>query len=623
MKSCIQKTLFHAIAACALIAGAACSTSQKYADKASTETYGILSEKTAMVPGMEADFSIEQDATWDPLEGLSTTDVVDEFLGPNAESEVGAKIISLEKALEFAVKGNRGYQTRKESLFLRALALTLERHRYTPIFSGSVVGDLVGDTTDIVGPSNFAGAVASANAVINQLEAMTGTPAQVLQAYADLVESAGILLDAPQTSTDIVDERRVQGATNVGVDLLLKGGGRIAMDLTSNFLRFLTGDPSAATSSVLSASFTQPLLRGAGAKVAAERLTQAERDVLYALRDFTRFRQEFVVQICSAYYRVLQDRDIVKNNWGSYQSFEHNAERERNFAAEGRSTIAAVGRQEQGVLSAQNSWINALRRYKEDMDQFKIQLGISTDADIVLDDRELQILREQGLQHPNISTEDSVKVALVSRLDLYVVKDQTDDAGRRVLVAANALKPGLDLITTAQMASTGQDNFQELDFNRPQWRAGLDLDLPFERTAERNAYRAALIAQEQSLRDFSLAVDNVKFEVRSAWRDLEQALRNYEISKTSVELNRRRVEEQELLADVGRGSTLDQVDATINLTESENNLTAALVAHAIAKLTFWRDAGILYIKKNGQWEEVDDSFQPAQDLPELSGGEIR
>jgi hypothetical protein len=30
------------------------------------------------------------------------------------------------------------------------------------------------------------------------------------------------------------------------------------------------------------------------------------------------------------------------------------------------------------------------------------------------------------------------------------------------------------------------------------------------------------------------------------------------------------------------------------------------VGHTIARLEFWRDMGILFIKENGQWEEVTD-----------------
>ncbi len=39
-----------------------------------------------------------------------------------------------------------------------------------------------------------------------------------------------------------------------------------------------------------------------------ENLTLAERNLLYALRDFTRFRKQFSVDTAAAYYRVLQSQ---------------------------------------------------------------------------------------------------------------------------------------------------------------------------------------------------------------------------------------------------------------------------------------------------------------------------
>jgi hypothetical protein len=42
------------------------------------------------------------------------------------------------------------------------------------------------------------------------------------------------------------------------------------------------------------------------------------------------------------------------------------------------------------------------------------------------------------------------------------------------------------------------------------------------------------------------------------------------------------------------------------LTSAQNALTSALIAHTIARLEFWRDMGILYIKENGNWEEIKD-----------------
>jgi len=115
-----------------------------------------------------------------------------------------------------------------------------------------------------------------------------------------------------------------------------------------------------------------------------------------------------------------------------------------------------------------------------------------------------------------------------------------------------------------------------------------------------------LIANEQAKRNLSLSEDTVKLEVREAWRNLEQARTTFEIAKKGVELNQGRVEEQDLLAELGRATALNLVDAQNDLTSSQNELVSALVNHTIARMTFWLDMGILYIKDNGQWEEVKD-----------------
>ena len=582
----------------------ACSTT-RFRESADRDAYRVIAEKTPDVPGMDPEFTIEQ-AHLPPLEDLPVSTEPAESLGEAAKNEQGAQVLSLEKALELAVKNSRTYQNEKESLYLEALALTLDRHQYTPIFSGSVSGDYARTTTDVTKLSGLAQAAREAPDVVRNIGELTGSPADLLNTYADLVASAAAVTGLDAARTEIADERSVSGGTAFGIDVLLKGGGRIAIDLTSNFLRFLTGDPRVSTSSALVGSLTQPLLRGAGRKAAAERLTQAERDLLYALRAFTRFRQEFTVQICSEYYQVLQNRDVVRNNWRSYESFVKNVERERAFAEEGMRTEAELGRLRQAQLSNDANWVASVRRYTQGLDRFKIQLGLSTDAPVILDDNELRQLKEQGIKHPLISTEDAAEVALAARLDIYTDRDGVEDAERKVYVAANALKPDLDLVVSGNVPSKPGDRFQELDFNRSRLSGGLDLELPLERKAERNNYRAVLIAHERAKRNLELAEDSVKLDVREAWRALDQAKRSYEIAMEGVDLNKRRVEEQDLLAELGLATAQNQVDAQNDLREAENNLTAALVSHTVARLEFWRDMGILYIKENGQWEEVTD-----------------
>src|SRR5262249_23787034 len=59
------------------------------------------------------------------------------------------------------------------------------------------------------------------------------------------------------------------------------------------------GNTPSTTVSTLSLDVIQPFLRGGGWAVTLEPLTQAERNLLYAIRDFAKFRQEFFVFIAS------------------------------------------------------------------------------------------------------------------------------------------------------------------------------------------------------------------------------------------------------------------------------------------------------------------------------------
>jgi outer membrane protein TolC len=62
-----------------------------------------------------------------------------------------------------------------------------------------------------------------------------------------------------------------------------------------------------------------------------------------------------------------------------------------------------------------------------------------------------------------------------------------------------------------------------------------------------------------------------------------------------------RVESTTLLLEAGRSTTRDLLEAQDALLQAQNNLTAALVSHAIAKLSFFRDVGILQVRPDGMW----------------------
>jgi len=581
---------------------AACSTTY-YKERADNEVYSAIGEKAPYVPGAVDDFDIDQEPV-DPLSEYPVAESAPEFLGDSQDVELGASVISLEDALFLAFNNNRTYRTEREVVYLTGLSLTLERDQFSPMFAASGNVEVEGFTVDEFRTDALNVIALQSPDAIRELGALTGRPADLIESYASLVEGISDATDATDPRLVIEDERTLSGQTSFGVGVLMAGGAQLAVDLTSNFLRFLTGDSRVDNSSALVATISRPLLRGGGSRVVQERLTQAERDLLYALRDFTRFRKEFAVQVASQYYRVLQNRDTVSNNFRGYLSLRRAAEREQALAEFGRTTAGDLGRRESAVLDSQDRWIQAIRNYLESLDDFKITLGLDTDAHVILDPDELDNLREDGLEPIDITSEDALKVAIVSRLDLYTDRDEVEDARRRVFVEANTLKPRLDILADYQVQSLDGNRFEEFDFNRATWSAGLDLELPLERTAERNSYRAALIDLDRSQRAYELAEDNVKLDVRNAWRNLDQARRTFEIQRINVGISEERVELEELKNALGRSTALDAIDAENDLVGSRNALTAALVGHRIAQLEFFRDMGILYVKKNGQWEDI-------------------
>lgn len=551
----------------------ACSSSA-YKDSADKESYAAIAEKLELVPGMNGQVIIDEKTQVD-LSVFELNNTSFEFLDNEADSEIGAYIISLNGALDLAFQHSKEYQTQKERLYLEALALTFDRYRYTPTFSAFGRVDYLWDAED---------------QFVTDMQALTG------------MESLG-------SGEFLSTSERVDASTSLGARYLLKGGGAIALNLTNNFTRFLTGDISELGTSALIGSFTQPLLRGFGTEIEAEALMQAERDLLYQLRTYTRFRKTFAVRVASQYYSILLNRETASNNYAGLLANTLSLERERAFQAEGLTTLLEVGRLEQSALQADLRWTSSITGYKRSLDNFKILIGLNADDNIMLDDQEMTLITETGMESPDLSREQAIKLAVQTRLDLYTELDQVQDSARRIEVAANALDPALDLSFVASVPSSNSGNLGELDFENAVYTAGLSLELPLSNKAERNNYRRSLIDYDVATRDYLLTLDEIKLDVIDTWRRMNQASKSYEINVASVQINERRVEEAQLRAELGLGNIQDTVDSQNDLTASRTQLISSIVEHNIAKLEFWRDVGLLYVNDNGQWEEGIDESQ--------------
>lgn len=503
------------------------------------------------------------------------------------------KPLSLIDALQVAARNSRDYQTRKEDLFRSALALDFERNSFRSSLAGSVETEYLQN------------------------------------------RSASDSTDSPieGLNTSVIG----------GISQLMKTGASLTAQIGLDLIQMLQPGRSSSTGLFGDATITIPLLRGAGRHITTEPLTQAEREVLYAVWFFERFKQEFAVAVTESYFSVLQAADVLRNQAENYRSLIASSRRARRLAEAGKLPQIQVDQSIQNELQARDRWVAARQSSARALDEFKNLIGLPTDAVITLDRNEFKNLELSISQHlqtlfaanvprpqpaagaeaPIIleppSTDESgrfeltpstaTEIALKKRTDLRIEQYKVNDAQRQVVVAADALLPELTLFGSAEtgtrraIAALQPDNSKRLDFDEGVYRGILTLDLPWERTAEAIAYRDSYITLERAVRSVQELEDRIKLQVRNDLRTLEQARASLKIQYQATRLAERRVRGAELELQAGRAQMRDLLEAGDALLNAQNALTAAMVDYRIAELFLQRDLGVLKIDHQGIWHE--------------------
>lgn len=536
----------------ALVAmGMSACSAQFFKKSADKETFGLLRKKASKVPNSGQAIL---DITPPPpvrMEELRKNQGKVDFLGDRAFIEEDARVVSLAEALNFAVHRNRNYLLQKEIVYLSALDLTLTRQQYTPIFSG--------------GSSSTMERTYVRNGVNNLVRTST------------LVTSA-----------------------DVGASMLSRTGARLATSLTTDFVRFFTGGRDSANSQ-LAFTLVQPFLRGSGYLAASEILTQGERNVLYAIRNFTHYRKTFAVDVATQYFRTIQAREAARNAHLAYIAFNNVVERETAMAEANLRSKSSLGRLLQSQITFHRSWINALRNYEQALDDLKIQLGLPVKERIVLDYKDM---RDIEILHPKGTLEEALDTALTTRLDLWNSRDRMEDASRRVLIAKQELLPTVNALVNYSILDNPDRNDLNLSTRNRGFSMGLNSDFNLNLKPERNSLRSAMVAEQRARREMELAEENVRRDVRASWRDLEVARKQYELAVRGLEISTARLEVEEAFNAEGQGTAIDLVDAQRDMNTTRDLMVSTRINHNLARLQLWRDMGVLFIEKDGAWVDV-------------------
>lgn len=109
----------------------------------------------------------------------------------------------------------------------------------------------------------------------------------------------------------------------IGIQQLLPSGGQFAVDV----LNSVTWNPRSGVSATgLAWSLSQPLLEQAGRKVRMESLVQAERNLLYQVRDMARFRQTIFTDVARDYLGLQQASQNIINQENNIRQLKEQIE---------------------------------------------------------------------------------------------------------------------------------------------------------------------------------------------------------------------------------------------------------------------------------------------------------
>lgn len=468
-------------------------------------------------------------------------------------------VFGLSDAIAYALINARQFQNAKEDLYLAGLDLSVERWLWTPRFSVNMRAE-----------------------------------------YANY----GQVRDFDHAMSAVAE---------AAVTQRLPLGGEITARLIGSFMRDLGESVTSGETGTAILEANIPLLRGAG-KVAYESRYAAERELIYAVRSYERFRRSFVVDIANDFFDLQVLKVSIDNTYGSYLSRYRSWEKTDFINRLGRSeNISDATRALSNLRSAEVALVARKEQFASALDRFKIRLGMPVDQPLdVLPFTDDATGNQVETLIPAIDERTTIETALTFRLDLITSSDFVDDARRGVVIAKNRILPDLDLSGSVALATDpNQKSMLSYNTERATWRAAINLQMD-DRVPERAEYRRSLVTVRRAERSLDQDQDTVRADVRRALRQIARSRDVRDIQALNVRENELRRDAALAQYDLGKASNQDVIDAENELLQAQDSLANAIADYRTAILQFRLDTGTLLVTDEGNWDPMAgfDSPEP-------------
>jgi outer membrane protein TolC len=314
----------------------------------------------------------------------------DEPLDKGLETHERPFLLTLDQAVELALFNSREFQDQRENLYLSALAVTLQRFAFTYQFFATE---------------------------------------ELVREYSGRERPEGLGNRWRSNPTAGVSKLFPTGAL-----LLFRFANQLVLNMAAG------SEPRVVAPSNLSLDVVQPLLRGGGRAVTLEPLTQSERNLVYSIRGFARFRKEFFVAIAGGgefgndfapgsplppsgnaptegFLPTLLRAYQLENEKQNVAALESTLALFRALQEGGDVSQLQVDQVELDLLNSRANVLQITQQLRDALDRFKQQLGVPVPVPIKLDDSELRPLKEQQQRFLEIVNQFEEVRDVVNRTD--------------------------------------------------------------------------------------------------------------------------------------------------------------------------------------------------------------
>ena len=282
-------------------------------------------------------------------------------------NEKGQVVLTLDRAFELASIHSPLLQQQRETLYLSALEVSLQRF---------------------------------------------GFDSQLFAGFNNFITTQGRLRNPGVGSRTFLSSQLGVNGGGINLNRLGITGATFAAGLANSLIFDLAGNNTQSATSLIDFSIIQPLLRGAGRDRILESLTQAERTLLANVRQYERFRRGFYLLIATGrgtgagpnlngnflnlptaatsnangFLGLLQQQQEIRNAEFNLRLLEAVLDQFRTFFAEDRINKLQIRQFEATVFSQQQSLLNAKVSYDNTLDLFKQTIGIPPHINVLIQD---------------------------------------------------------------------------------------------------------------------------------------------------------------------------------------------------------------------------------------------